>query len=346
MTHPPPPQTADRHSLESDAHAVLLPVVLSPSLDQASAGLITSGCRTLLIGETRREYLDRRMSDDRVSLETPEQFAALAERIHALVGGEFLIAVDQELGGIQRLHRLVAPLPSRQQAHQLGEAALTESVQLVADDMRGIGINLTLAPVLDVVRGLNPHLVGRSLGGNPADIARVGRAFVRGMQAAGVAATAKHFPGQGLSETDPHTSPTRIRASREELEEHLEPFRAAVEVGVEAVMLGPAVMEGVDPGLAASLSPRVVSLLREDLSFRGVIVSDDLDSRSIAEDRSVRETAVLAINAGVDLLLAGLSPKAVEMAGILVDAVEQGRVPRQRLAEAAGRVRALAGKYR
>jgi len=284
----------------------------------------------------------RKMSPARIAAETPEAFRGLAARLAEIAGERVLVVVDQELGGIQRLHKLVPPLPSVETARAMSDDQLAAAVEATGRGMREIGVGLALSPVIDVVRGSNPWLSGRNLGSDPAVTARIGRGYIRGLAAAGVIATAKHFPGSGPAETDPHDTPTRITVPLAEYQEmHLAPFRAAVDAGVRAVMTGPAIVDAIDPANPASLSPRVMGLLREDLGFSGVVISDDLDSRAIALGRSIEETAVLALQAGIDLLLVGLAPAARRAAQAVIAAVNDGRLDRSRVADAADRVRRL-----
>jgi beta-N-acetylhexosaminidase len=223
------------------------------------------------------------------------------------------------------------------------EDELEAVVSIVGRAMRDLGVGLTLAPIVDLTTGTNPWLVGRGLGADPAVNARVGRAFVRGLQAVGVHATAKHFPGSGPTTVDPHVAEASVHYSLEELHgSHLVPFRAVVDAGVSAVMLGPCVVEALDPVMPASLSSAVVRLLREDLGFHGVIVADDLESRSNSRGRTEAESAVLALQAGADLLLVGLVMSVRVVADALIAAVGSGRLDRERVAEAATRVRDLA----
>jgi beta-N-acetylhexosaminidase len=334
--------TADTGLLQ-DVHACLLPVILDPTLDTEAAEILAAGARILLVGETREEYVARRMSDERITREASDQFIALSEEADRAAHEHVVIALDQELGGIQRLHELVPPMPDAEEAKAMPVAELEATTRSLGEAMRGLGVGLTLAPTLDIVPGGNPWLKGRHLGTDPAANRRVGAAFVRGLKAAGVAATAKHFPGCGPTEVDPHTTEASVGYSLEELHDtHLPPFRAAVDAGVQAAMLGPVVVESLDQELPASLSPAVVDLLRSDLGFGGVIITDDLDSRSNARGRAEAESAVLALQAGADLLLVGLVPSAREVAAALVDAVTSGRLERARVADAAARVRALA----
>lgn len=329
--------------LVQDVYATLLPVILDPVLDEAAAAIVRAGSRTMLVGETRDEYVARRMSDGRIERESAGDFRALAAGLDAAAGARVLVTLDQELGGIQRLQGLVPAMPTAAQAAALTEDELVAAVRLVGEAMRRLGVGLALAPIVDLTTGTNPWLVGRGLGDDPEVNGRIGRGYVLGLQGAGVAATAKHFPGSGPSPVDPATDESTITYSADELRKrHLLPFRAVVDAGVSAVMLGPCVVESVDATFPSSVSPATVRLLREDVGFRGVIITDDLDSRSNARGRSEGESAVLALKAGADLLLVGLIPSAHVVAEAIIAAVVSGELDRARVAEAAARVRSLA----
>ena len=206
-----------------------------------------------------------------------------------------------------------------------------------------MGINVDLAPVLDVVRGSNPVLANRNLGSDPYLVAEKGIAFIKGLQAAGVVAVPKHFPGHGLSTTDPHSGVTRIDASADELRiVDWVPFEAAFAAGVQAVMIGHPIYDAIDPELPASLSPAVLALLRDRFGFDGVAITDSLTMQGVAEGRTAAELAVQSLAAGEDLLLA-LDPATVgQMVAAIVDAVDAGDLPLHRLQEAHSRVVLLA----
>jgi len=296
----------------------------------------------VLLGEERLEYVARAMSHERMRSETAAWLHGLTSAIHAAAGGRAIVAVDQEMPGMQRLHRLVPPLPAHAALASLPEAEIEAAVAVTAAEAARLGVTLFLAPILDVYREPAPQLAGRVILGSPADVARVGVAYVRGARTAGIAAAAKHFPGEGRAQADPHLGEVRIGRDRAALEADLVPFRAAIEAGVEAIMLGAAIAESIDPAVAASISTAAVSLLRDELGFTGVVVTDDLDMRGIEAGRGVIPTVEAALRAGADLLLLPGGRHALTFAEAIVAAVETGRVDRARVAEAAARVRALA----
>jgi len=174
-------------------------------------------------------------------------------------------------------------------------------------------------------------------------VGELGAAFVRGLQAAGVIAVPKHFPGHGRSITDPHGVVTRIDASMEELEAvDFPPFDAVIAAGAPALMVGHPIYEALDADLPASLSPAVLDLLRDRFHFDGVAVTDSLSMTGVAAGREPGEVAVAALAAGEDLLLVVDPARVEETVAAIVAAVATGGLPLERLQEASARVLGLA----
>jgi beta-N-acetylhexosaminidase len=292
--------------IDTLAHAVLLPAVAGLDVT-ALAPLLDRGCRAVLLGETRAEYLAREMSVERVAEETREAVQRTIAELQARTDDELLVAVDHEVVGIQRFAHLLPPEAGR--------------------GLRELGVNVVLGPIVDVVRGPNPWLAGRNLGPDAHVVASAGRAAVEELQASGVAAVAKHYPGHSELVDDPAVLTAVLNAPLEEL-----PFAAVVEAGVRGIMVGPAVVAALDPSEAASCSRAVVLRLRNELGFQGTVVSDDLDAVGILRGRTVGEAAVASLSAGVDLLLVS-AEAAPEAAAALA-----ASVPEERLAEAAHRI--------
>jgi beta-N-acetylhexosaminidase len=196
----------------------------------------------------------------------------------------------------------------------------------------------------------NPVIGVRSFGSDPDLVARHGTAFVAGLQSAGVGACVKHFPGHGDTAVDSHLALPTVDAPRATLmARELVPFRAAVTAGAVAVMTSHVVLPALDSTRPATLSPTVLSLLRADLGFAGLLVSDAVDMKAVAALRDEPSTAVLALVAGCDLICLGADKdedlhRAVVTA--IVAAVRAGQLPEQRLAEAAGRVQAAGANVR
>jgi beta-N-acetylhexosaminidase len=321
------------------AYAVLLPAFGGLQLDDAVSRFLERGGVSILLGETREEYLARAMSAERQATETAEHFHAIAQRAKQLADAPVLIAVDQELAGIQRLHRLVPALPTASQLGGLSADDIEQRAFETAKAARSLGVNLFLAPIVDVVTGANPWLEGRTLGTDPDEVARIARAFVAGVQRAGVIATAKHFPGHHITESDPAIAEAHVPGSLEVLQEGIDVFKTLIAANVQAIMPGPAVVTAIDPNQSASTSPAVISMLRDALGFSGLIISDDLDAVSISRGNSVAATAVASLAAGAHLLLLSSEAGLDEVVRTIVAAVETGELHADVLLAAAQKVR-------
>lgn len=330
------------NDLIQDAHAVLLPAFVGLELDDVVLRYLDNGGVSILLGESRDEYVSRAMSDERRASESAGQFEGITELARRHAGGGVIVAIDQELGGIQRLHQLAPALPDFEKAHALSTDEITRQSAEVAKAARGLGVNLFLAPIVDVVTGINPWLVRRNLGVDPAEVSRITCAFVRGVQAGGVAATAKHFPGHPVTELDPALHAAVVNATLDELMPGIGVFRDVIGAGVRAVMAGPALVSAVDAEEPSSTSPKTLSFLRGQLAFNGLVISDDLDAPGILRGRTVEAAAVASLVAGVDLLLVSSQSGLEVIARTIVEAVKSGALAQERLAEAAQRVRSLA----
>jgi beta-N-acetylhexosaminidase len=285
----------------------------------------------------------------------PEQVAELVRELQSIARDAghdrpLLVAVDQEGG---RVARLKAPWTVWPPARSVGRGADEETARrmgsALAAELLACGIRYDFAPCVDVdTNPKNPVIGDRSLGDDPAVVGRLGAAIVRGLQEGGVAACAKHFPGLGEAEQDPHFDLPTLDLSRARLEEvELRPFRAAIAAGVATVMISHHVVREIDDALPASLSPRVVGgLLRADMRFGGAVVTDDLDMKAVANRWSPSATAVMAAKAGCDLLAFCRSHDAqVEGMEGLVRALEAGEIDFKASEAAEARVRALKDRF-
>jgi beta-N-acetylhexosaminidase len=275
----------------------------------------------------------------------------LVLRLHELPAPEpLLLSVDQEGGRVQRLRAPFPELPTMRAFGGLGRKSVVRRAgALLAHALRALGFHQDYAPVLDVDSNpANPVIGDRAFSRDAAAVARLGAAFIDGMQSAGLAACGKHFPGHGDTHQDSHHVLPRLDHDRERLDAvELVPFRAAVRVDVAAIMTAHIVFSALDPEHPATLSPKVLRpLLREELGYHGVIVSDDLEMKAIADHYGIEDAAVRAVAAGCDQLLICHQPALVERAhAALVTAVQRGELAKGRLLEAADRVRALKARY-
>ena len=256
-----------------------------------------------------------------------------------------MISIDEEGGDVTRLEAgRGSSYPGNAALGAVDDPALTERIAgAIAAELAAAGIDLNLAPVADVNSNpRNPVIGVRSFGSDPELVARHTRAFVLGTQRQGVAACAKHFPGHGDTSADSHRE---LPVAGGDLEVALLPFRAAIEADVKVVMVGHLLLPALDD-VPATLSRTIVTgLLRDELGFDGVVMTDALEMAAVSETYGVEEAAVRALAAGADTLGLGhdLHEEAVErIHAAIVDAVRSGRLKEARLVEAAARVAALA----
>ncbi len=311
------------------ARAVLMVGLPGESIGEATAAHLAAGGRSLILFDG--------------NIGSAAQLRSLTGAAACAADGPLLVAVDQELGVVARLRGLVTPLPTTAEALEMTPLELELTGQLLGDEMLALGVNMDLAPVLDVVAESSPALNGRHLGADPEVVASLGTAFMRGLEQAGVVAVPKHFPGHGRAVTDPHAETTYVGASLEDLEAvDFVPFEAAFAAGARAVMVGHPIYAALDPDHPASLSPLVLALLRERFGFEGVAITDSLSMAGVSAGRDPGDLAVAALAAGEDLLLVKDPAVVEDTVAAIVAAVATGDLALARLQKAASRVRALA----
>jgi len=204
-----------RKSRTRDAHAVILPAFDSTTLSDSVKRFLAGGGCSILLGESRKEYVARKVSDNRKSTDTADTFLHVTRKA-AELAGDLLVVVDQEICGICRLHDLIPPFPEIDKLEGINTDRFESISASIAAAAKDLGVNCFLGPILDVVTGQNPWLSGRTWSTDPEEIARISSAFIRGVQAAGVAATAKHFPGFHNIALDPATDPGAIVTEKED----------------------------------------------------------------------------------------------------------------------------------
>ncbi|GAA4706790.1 glycoside hydrolase family 3 protein [Nocardioides conyzicola] len=274
----------------------------------------------------------------------PPAVAELSAAIRA-ANPRAVIAVDEEGGDVTRLHALDgSPVLGPAALGAADDLALTRDTgRAIGTEMAAAGINLDFGPVADVnSHPDNPVIGTRSFGTDPARVAAHVASWVTGLQEAGVAACAKHFPGHGDTAQDSHLELPTVDVDLATLAaRELVPFAAAVEVGIASVMTSHIVVPALDAELPGTLSAPVLGLLRDRLGYDGVIVSDALDMAGASAGRGIPEAAVLSLAAGADLLCIGSDkPAALVRAtqDAIVAAVHDGRLSRERLEQAAARI--------
>jgi beta-N-acetylhexosaminidase len=278
------------------------------------------------------------------NVESPEQLATLTSTLRS-EGDSLLVGIDEEGGDVTRLEATTgSSYPGNAALGAVDDVELTEQVATaMAGDLVAAGVGLDLAPVADVnTNPANPIIGIRSFGAEPELVARHVAAFVRGLQGGGVVACAKHFPGHGDTRADSHLELPVVQADLYAFAaDALPPFRAAIDAGVRSIMTAHIVVPALDEA-PATISPAILDvLLRQELGFGGMVMTDALEMRAISATVGIEEGAVRALAAGADALCLGHDLAEAETLGIrdaLVRAVVDGRLTEGRLVEAAGRV--------
>ncbi|MEX5634474.1 glycoside hydrolase family 3 protein [Parafrankia sp. FMc2] len=263
----------------------------------------------------------------------PAQVTGLSADLRAAAAVPLLIATDQEQGPVLRVRDGVTLLPSQMAQGATGRPDdAREAARITGTDLRALGINVNFAPDADVNSDpANPVIGERSFGDDPGAVGRFTAAAINGYRQAGVAAAAKHFPGHGATSVDSHVALPTITRDRAALDAvDLPPFRAAIAADTPMVMIGHLNVPALDRDAPAPLSRAVVDgLLRHDLGYDGIIITDALNMAAITDHNSPATAAVRAIQAGVDMLL--MPPDVVQARDAVVSAVRSGAVTPDRV---------------
>lgn len=281
----------------------------------------------------------------------PGTAARLARDVQVRIGSPerpALVSVDEEGGMVSQLSKFWEVPPSaRAVAASGGPPLVKDLMNRTARRLLALGVNLDYAPVVDIHSNpKNPVIGVRSFGETPSQVTACGRAAIEGLLAAGVIPVAKHFPGHGDTSVDSHIALPRIDADRRTLAvRELRPFEGAIQAGVPVIMTCHVVVPAVepDPERPATLSRAIVTgLLREQMGFTGVVITDALEMAGATSRGGYGEVAVQAIEAGCDLLLySKLTPGPDEAVQALTKALREGRLTPERIAASVARVRAL-----
>ena len=271
---------------------------------------------------------------------TPSAIREELDALQELSEIPLLIAVDEEGGTVTRVSRFAAfrdsKFPSPRSLYKNGGIELVLQTEAEKSNLlSSIGVNVNLAPVCDITTDPAAFMYDRSLGLSPEETGSVIAAMVQTMADHGVTSVLKHFPGYG-NNADTHVGIARDSRSLAELESaDLVPFRMGFEAGCGAVLVSHTIIECLDPELPASLSPAIHDYLRNHLGFEGVILTDDLVMQAITDRYGAGEAAVMAVNAGCDLLC---STEYVTQYHAVLDAVHDGRIPQDTLDAAVYRI--------
>ena len=338
------------------AHARAEEILRGMSLEQKVGQLMMVGFGGRTMGpEISRLLLDRHIGSVALysrNISNTKQLAKLVRDIRKTMHQEIqpFVAIDQEGGNVVRVRTDVTVLPGAMALGATRDPVLAYLAgQANAVDLGLLGIDMNLAPVLDVNRNpANPVINIRAFGDHPKLVAKIGVWFILGQQQAGLASVAKHFPGHGDTAHDSHFSLPVTNESLEQLRGiALLPFREAIDAGLDAVMTAHVRVPAVDDSdTPASLSKKVISgLLRGEMAYDGLVITDDLEMRAIAERMTAGEAAVRAILAGADVIMVIWTPsKKHQVFEALIAAVKDGRISESRIDESVRRILRLKAK--
>ncbi len=260
------------------------------------------------------------------------------------------IAVDEEGGRVSRLPSEFAKLPTAKRIGDGGKEEAAYSIGgVIAGALKAFGYNMDFAPVLDINSNpKNPVIGDRAFGSEAEIVSEMGAATMRGLTDKGIVAVVKHFPGHGDTAVDSHISLPVVNKTLEELRQlELIPFKAAIEEGVDSVMVAHIQYSKIDTDAPATLSSKILTeLLREEMGFEGVIITDDLTMGAIVGNYDIGEAAITSINAGSDILLSCHGyENSLRVLEAIKGAVEENRISTERLEESVYRILKLKDKY-
>jgi len=284
------------------------------------------------------------------NFESPLHLAELTRELKLYRTNEpLLLCVDQEGGRVARIKEPATRWPSMRQLGRLNDPSLARQVGVaLGRELRAVNVDIDLAPVLDVdTNAKNPVIGNRSFSSDPKVVAALGAALVQGLVEGGVGACGKHFPGHGDTDLDSHLALPHVGHDPERLRDiEWPPFAAAIHAGLDAIMTAHVVVECLDASSPATLSPSALRPLRAELGFAGVIISDDVEMKALADHFSPDQIAARALSAGVDVFLSCRRPEVVlGLYRAIVQGVEQQAIAQERLLDAAGRVERWRAHY-
>jgi beta-N-acetylhexosaminidase len=279
------------------------------------------------------------------NIETAQQVSELTSSLRSSLAVPPILAIDQEGGRVDRLKEVFSPLPSPDLLRAANDAVIAaRQGEITAETLRALGFNVNFAPVLDIAvdDAADNGLKGRYLGDSVAEVVRLAGAYLEGLQHGGVTGVGKHFPGLGASRLDSHSNLPIVDGAREDImKRDIAPYTelfSKINARLSAVMVSHAHYPAFDgsSALPASLSKNVVTgLLREEIGFKGLVMTDDLEMGAITSTRPVAQAAIEAIEAGHDMVMVtGSMESAVAVWQAMTEAARDGRITKAQIRRA------------
>lgn len=286
------------------------------------------------------------------NVEAPEQVSEVSRDVQALAGELPLwVSTDQEGGRVARLKSPFTVWPPMMTLGRSGDEALAERfARALAAELRAVGISLDYTPVLDIhTNSDNPVIGDRALSEHADEVARLGSVIIRTLQAEGIAACGKHFPGHGDTGVDSHHELPVVDHPPDRIERvELVPFKAAIEANVASMMTAHILIPALDDQQPATLSPRIIDgMLKRELGYQGLVVTDDLNMKAISAKYGTSQATVAAIAAGCDAVLLCGQDQGAQVAAIeaVIHAVEDRTLPLKRVEDALARHRRVKERF-
>ncbi len=346
--------TPDKEETELDAVAELLAEM---SLEEKIGQMMFAGISGTVMSDSTNNLINSYHVGGLIfyknNIASTSQIVTLQNEIRAANAGNklpLLLGVDQEGGRISRMPNEVKNLPTSLAIGKVNNPAYSYEIgTLLGQEVKAFGFNLNFAPVLDVNSNPNNPVIGdRSFGDNPEIVIRLGIETMKGIMKEEVIPVVKHFPGHGDTSVDSHLELPTVNKSLAELEElELIPFQAAVENGADVVMAAHILLPKIDPDYPSSMSKVVLTdMLRKQLGFNGVIITDDMTMGAIADNYSIAQAAVQSVKAGSDIILVAHGDSNISATiDALIAAVESGEIKEERINESVARIIRLKQKY-
>jgi len=281
------------------------------------------------------------------NIKSDQQLRLLQNEIRSVSDIPLFLAIDQEGGRVQRLPLDKSQFPSALQIGKTNEKVYEYGSKL-GMAVKSFELNVNFAPVLDIFSNPRNKVIGnRAFGNDPESVARIGTLVMKGIQDQGVIACVKHFPGHGDTSVDSHVGLPVIQHNIERLKNYeWIPFQEAIDSGAEMVMTAHILLPNIDPDYPATMSEEVITgVLRNDMGFDGVVITDDLVMGAISKQYSYEEASLSSFKAGVDLLLISNNNYVDEIQHALYSAVKRGELEESRVDESVKRILSLKYKY-
>lgn len=357
------PQNMNQQPIESDRKEennkdAVAEQVESMTLEEKISQMMYVGVQGTSLSEQQRDTIEKEQFGGLFLLEeniesSPQLRQYTTDIIEADQTNDvpLFMGIDEEGGRVSRIPEPVQNFPTNRVIGEANSTELSEDIgQLLAEKVKAYGFNMDFAPVLDVNNNPNNPVIGdRSFGANPAVVSDLGTATMEGIKAEQVVPVVKHFPGHGDTSVDSHINLPEVNKSMETLKEfELVPFRDAIDEGADMVMVAHILYSEIDEEYPSSLSDEVISdMLREELNFDGVVITDDMTMGAITENYGMAEAAVLSIQAGTDMFMMydAMNGNYGEVKAAILEAVENEEISEDTLDESVERILRLKDEY-